>query len=228
MLYRVVRCSSPVHSTGYSGVFTDGESLYTENLVPNVSVYGERLLQAGDKEFRAWNPRRSKLAALILRGFEHYTLGESSRVLYLGSAQGTTASHVSDIVSSGMVYCVEIAPKAFQKLLRLSEQRKNILPILADARSPETYRALVDKVDLLYQDVAQREQAYIFLKNVPMLSPDGIGVLMVKARSIDVAASPDRVFEGELDTLKSGGLKVLSVTSLEPYQKDHAAVVLYR
>lgn len=214
--------------TGYDGVFADGESLYTENLAAGVSVYGERLLRADDREFRAWNPRRSKLAALILQGFKHYPLGMSARVLYLGAAQGTTASHISDIASSGVVYCVEIAPKAFHKLLSLSEQRKNLVPILADARRPEAYRDMVQQVDVLYQDVAQREQAHIFLKNVPILGPNGTGILMVKSRSIDVAASPDSVYEGEVDILKRGGLRVLSVTNLGPYQKDHAAIVLSR
>ncbi len=212
--------------TGYDGVYTDGESLYTENLVGGVSVYGERLLTVNGREFRSWNPRRSKLAVLILRGFKHYPLQASSRVLYLGAAQGTTASHVSDIVFTGVVYCVEIAPKAFQKLLNLSEQRKNLVPILADARRPEAYKDMVGQVDVLYQDIAQREQARIFLKNAPVLRQKGVGILMVKSRSVDVAAPPDSVFRDEIDVLEGGGLRVLSVTTLGPHQKDHAAIVL--
>ncbi len=217
-----------MRATAYPGVLTDGETLYTENLVPNVSVYGERLVRLGGKEFRGWNPRRSKLAALLLQGLEHYPLVDSSRVLYLGAAQGTTASHVSDIASSGVVYCVEIAPKAFQKLLRLAEQRANLIPILADARSPETYRDMVGEVDVLYQDVAQRDQASIFLRNAPLLKAGGGGILMVKARSVDVAASPSRVYSGEVNSLASGGLRVLSVTTLGSYQKDHAAIIVQR
>ncbi len=212
----------------YPGVFSDGETLFTKNLVPGVSVYGERLQRQDEKEFRNWNPRRSKLAALLLRGLKHFPLGETSRVLYLGAAQGTTASHISDIVSSGIVYCVEMAPEAFQKLLRLGEQRENLVPILADARNPSVYRTMVGEVDVLYQDVAQKGQAHIFLKNTDLLRKGGTGILMVKARSVDVAAPPDTVFEGEVKALRTGGLRVLSVTTLGAYQKDHAAIVVRR
>ncbi|MFQ5838807.1 MAG: fibrillarin-like rRNA/tRNA 2'-O-methyltransferase, partial [Thermoplasmata archaeon] len=112
-----------IRPTDYRGVYTDGRTLYTENLVPGTSVYGERLVRKGSLEFRAWNPRRSKLAALLLKGFPQYPFEEDSTVLYLGAATGTTASHISDLVPRGVVYCVEVSPKTFQKLLILSEQR---------------------------------------------------------------------------------------------------------
>jgi fibrillarin-like pre-rRNA processing protein len=217
-----------MEATQYQGVYTDGQSLYTENLVPGVSVYGERLITEEGREFRAWNPRRSKLSALLLKGFPQYPLRETSRVLYLGAATGTTVSHVSDIVTRGVVYCVEISSKAFQKLLAIAEQRGNLVPILADARKPEAYRGLVGQVDVLYQDVAQRDQSQIFLNNSPLLMPGGIGILMLKSRSVDVTASPERVFREEVRTLRSQGLKVISVVRLDPYQADHAAFILAR
>jgi fibrillarin-like pre-rRNA processing protein len=221
-------CQFVLGLTEYRGVYTDGDSLYTENLVPGASVYGERLLEEGGREFRAWNPRRSKLAALLLKGFPEYPFKETSKVLYLGAATGTTASHISDIVPRGLVYCVEISSKAFQKLLVLSEQRRNLVPILADARNPEAYRSLVGEVDVLYQDVAQRDQAQIFMKNASLTGGSTIGILMVKSRSVDVAAPPERVFHDEMRALRAGGIKVLSVVRLEPYQGDHAAFILER
>ncbi len=217
-----------IRPSGYQGVYNEGENLFTENLIPGTSVYGEALVRQGPREFRAWNPRRSKLAALLLRGFEGYPFQEGSRVLYLGAATGTTASHVSDLVPKGVVYAVEISPKAFQKLLRLSEERPNLVPILADARNPESYRSLVGEVDVLYQDVAQRDQARIFLKNTPCMSPSAMGILMLKARSVDVAAPPDKVFTQELRILRDGGMKLLSVKRLDPYQADHAAFLMSR
>ncbi len=217
-----------MRASDYPGVFAHEKTLYTENLVSGVSVYGERLVTKGSREFRAWNPRRSKLAALLLKGFEHFPFTQDSRVLYLGAATGTTASHVSDIVPRGAVYCVENAPKAFQKLLLLSETRRNLVPILADARDPDSYRPLVGEVDVLYQDVAQRDQARIFMKNVALTSPGAIGILMVKSRSVDVAAPPDEVFRRELAVLREAGMRVLSVVPLDPYQGDHAAFILRR
>ncbi len=87
---------------------------------------------------------------------------------------------------------------------------------------------MVGEVDVLYQDVAQRDQASIFLRNAPLLKAGGGGILMVKARSVDVAASPSRVYSGEVNSLASGGLRVLSVTTLGSYQKDHAAIIVQR
>ncbi len=214
--------------SGHPGVFTDGRTFYTENLVPGLSVYGEKLVAVGSREFRAWSPRRSKLAALLLRDFDHYPFEEDSTVLYLGAATGTTASHISDIVRRGTVYCVEIARQAFQKLLLLSDRRQNVVPILADARNPEAYRDIVGEVDVIYQDVAQRDQAKIFMKNVKLTRTSAIGVLIVKSRSVDVAADPEKIFGRELAVLKGGGMTILSIVPLEPYQEDHAAFIVRR
>lgn len=207
-------------------VFTDGRTLYTKNLTPGVSVYGERLVAEGGMEFRAWDPRRSKLGALLRKGLVVFPFGRRTDVLYLGAAQGTTASHLSDICVEGTIYAVEISRRAFQKLLRLSETRENVFPILADADRPETYRRLLAPVDVVYQDVAQRDQVGIFLKNRDALRPGGFGVLVVKARSADVAATPGRVYARAREKLEADGLEVLQVVDLGPHARDHAAFVL--
>lgn len=63
------------------------------------------LLQEGAEkiEYRVWNPFRSKLAAAIVGGVGNIYMPPGSKVLYLGAANGTTVSHVSDIV--GPVSC---------------------------------------------------------------------------------------------------------------------------
>ena len=67
-------------------------------------VYGERILQG----CRLWDPFRSKLAALLLKARSHRpALARDGKILYLGAATGTTVSHISDIVSDGLVYDVE-------------------------------------------------------------------------------------------------------------------------
>lgn len=212
----------------HPGVFTDGRTLFTPNLVPGETVYGERLVREGHREFRAWSPRRSKLAALLLLDDRPLALGEKASILYLGAGTGTTASHLSDLASKGTVYSVEVAPRAFEKLLRLAERRKNIVPILGDAREPRRYRTLVGRVDLLYQDVAQRDQVGILLRNLPSLKDGGQAVLMVKARSVDVAAPPEAIFRRSQAELAAAGWRVERLVPLQPYQKDHAAIVLRR
>lgn len=55
--------------------------------------------EGSDKiEYRVWNPFRSKLAAAIVGGVGNIYMPPGSKVLYLGAANGTTVSHVSDIV----------------------------------------------------------------------------------------------------------------------------------
>jgi len=208
------------------GVSTDGERLYTENLVPGVSVYGERLVAQGGVEYRAWNPRRSKLAALLRKGVGTFPFGRRTDVLYLGAAQGTTVSHLSDICVDGTVYAVEISRRAFQKLLALAERRHNVMPILGDADAPAAYERLLAPVDALYQDVAQRDQVGIFAKNLRFLRPGGFGLLMVKARSTDVAAEPRDVYAAARRALEAAGLDVLEAVPLDPFEADHAAFLV--
>jgi fibrillarin-like pre-rRNA processing protein len=210
----------------FDGVYRIGEDIATLNLTPGKRVYGEKLVRWGGKEYRLWNPYRSKLAAAIRLGLEQLPLGKSAKVLYLGAAQGTTASHVSDIAREGVVYCVEFSPRAMQSLLALAEARENIIPILADASKPESYCYLLEKVDVVYQDIAQAEQSEILLKNVrAYLKEDGHFMHVIKARSIDVTAKPEEVFEKEVKKLKEAGLEVIQKLRLEPYEKDHLFVL---
>jgi fibrillarin-like pre-rRNA processing protein len=96
---------------------------------------------------------------------------------------------------------------------------------MADAARPEQYAPLVEGVDLLYQDVAQPEQAGIALRNCPFLKPGGILVLMLKTRSVDVRKEPAEVFKDTYDVLISAGLVVQECVWLAPYHHDHAAIV---
>lgn len=186
------------------------------------SVYGERFIDG----LRIWDPYRSKLAALLQKSRSPLpiVLSLDSVVLYLGASTGTTVSHVGDIVRDGLVYAVEISPRSMRQLLQLAESRQNIIPILGDAARPESYSSLVEPVDLIYQDVAQRNQAEIATLNSTMyLKKGGTLVLMIKTRSIDSSASPAEIRSSELERLL--GLEVLFVTDLLPYHHDHWAVV---
>lgn len=212
--------------TPQAGVFTDGSWLYTRNLVPGKSVYGEGLMRESGTEYRKWDATRSKLAAYLKRSGRVWPFTPDSSVLYLGAGSGTTASHVSDVCPNGSIVAVEISTRVFRNLLELAETRPNLVPILGDAAQPDRYRNHVAIVDVLYQDVAQREQAEIFLKNAVFLRPGGTGYLMVKARSVDVSAKPDRVFADARAILEGSGLEIRDVRGLAPFQEDHAALVV--
>lgn len=212
----------------FPGLHTDGKNIFTKNLTPGRSVYGEKLIVADGVEYRHWNPYRSKLAALVLKGCRHFPFARDSKVLYLGAASGTTVSHISDIAVNGAIYAVEISPRAIRDLIRLAERRKNIIPILADANKPLSYRAMVPaSVDVLYQDVAQRNQLEIFLNNAEIyLGFGGYGLLMVKARSIDVTKTPEKLFSHVEAELNKKSMKILAKHNLEPFDKDHMAIVV--
>ncbi|MDH7507405.1 MAG: fibrillarin-like rRNA/tRNA 2'-O-methyltransferase [Candidatus Thermoplasmatota archaeon] len=210
------------------GVFKQGDKLFTENptICKGLQVYNEKLIKYEDKELRSWNPYRSKLAAAILNGFKP-EIKPDSKVLYLGAATGTTVSHFSDIVKDGLIYAVENSPIAVKHLIKLSEKRKNIIPILADANHPDKYSLIVSFVDLVYQDISQRNQAEIFIENVNrFLKENGLAIIMVKARSIDVSLKPEKVYDTVCSKLKEKGFKIINKIDLKPYEKDHAAIVV--
>ena len=202
-----------------------GRDLATENLVPGQSVYGEKLVRRGGKEFRLWDPTRSKLGAALQKGMK-FEIKQDWLVLYLGVASGTTASHISDLVSKGIVFGVDFAPRVLRDFLLLSETRPNLVPILGDATRPNQYSSIVPQVDFLYQDVAQPNQSQILIRNAEMfLKPDGLVFVAIKARSIDVTKKPRAVFN-EFKQEINQHFQILAETRLEPFEKDHLALLL--
>ena len=198
----------------------------TKNLAPGQRVYGERLYQYQGEEYREWNAYRSKLAGALLKGLVELPIRRGDKILYLGIASGTTASHISDIIGKeGRIYGVEFAPRVMRDLIVVVSERSNIYPILADARFPERYRHLVEGVDGLYADVAQPDQAEIVVRNARLFLKDGGYMLMaVKARSIDVTLEPSEVYRKEVETLKRGGFELVDVVHLDPFDRDHAMI----
>jgi fibrillarin-like pre-rRNA processing protein len=217
------RLLSPVKSI--PGVFTDGSRLLTMNAAPGQDVYGEELVLVNGLEYRVWNPYRSKLAAVILLGTKRLGIDRSSKVLYLGAASGTTASHVSDIVVNGVVHCVEFSERSFRDLVRVCETRRNMMPYLADANAPEAYAHVIEGVEFVYQDIAQRNQVDIFVRNMAAFEAER-GILMLKSRSVDVNRIPKDVFADVRKALVSKGLGVRSMVPLERYSKDHACFIV--
>ena len=180
-------------------------------------VYGEPT----DGEWRRWDPRRSKLGAMLEQGVETGLEGGET-VLYLGAAAGTTVGHVADF--AGPTYAVEFAARPTRDLLSAADDRENLFPLLKDARKPETYAHVVEPVDVVVQDVATRGQARVALANRRFLRDDGRLLLSVKARSEDVTGDPEAVFDEAVETL-SEGYEVRERRRLEPFHDDHLGVV---
>lgn len=203
-------------------------TLVTKNLTPGRTYYGEPLYNVEEVEYRSWNPTRSKLGAVILKGLKELPIKPGSLVLYLGVASGTTVSHVSDIVGdTGHVWGLDFAPRSMRDLLDgVTRYRKNISPILGDARQPQEYEPLVQPVDVIFADVAQPDQAEIMVKNVKhYLKKGGFIMLSVKARSIDVKENPEIIYASQVKILEEAGLNIIEVINLEPFEKDHAMII---
>jgi rRNA 2'-O-methyltransferase fibrillarin len=214
------------------------DSLCTLNMVPGIAVYGEKRIECGatasgdeKKEYRLWNPYRSKLASAVYNGVEGIHMPPGSKVLYLGGASGTTVSHVSDVVGpQGMVYAVEFSHRSGRDLVEMSKRRPNIVPIIEDARHPVKYRTLVPMVDCIFMDVAQPDQARILALNAQyFLKNGGHYVISIKANCIDSTMAAPVVFASEVEKMKKERLKPLEQVTLEPFERDHAVVVgVYR
>lgn len=193
----------------------DGEERLATNGHP---VYGEPT----DGEWRCWDARRSKLAAMVERGMDTGLEGGET-VLYLGAASGTTVSHVADF--SGTTYAVEFAPRPTRDLLDVVSARDNLFPLLKDARKPATYAHVVESnVDVIVQDVATRGQARVACENRQFLKDDGRLLLAIKARSEDVASDPVSVFDHARESLREE-YELVETRRLEPFHTDHLGVV---
>ena len=217
------------------------ESLVTLNLNPGESVYGEKRVSIEEQtslpdgtntqpkkiEYRVWNIFRSKLGAAIINGIEKIYMKPGSKVLYLGAANGTTISHVSDIIGEdGIVYGVEISKRSGRDLINMAKKRTNLVPIIDDARKPYNYRFLIPTlVDCIFADVAQPDQARIIAINAEHFLKDKGGfVFSIKANCVDSTLEPEVVFDNQIKVLKGYGLYAKEQVTLEPYERGHAVV----
>ena len=212
----------------FEGIFVVDGKFATINLTPGHKVYGEQLIKEKSIEYRIWDFWRSKPAAAIKNGLKEFPLKKEMKILYLGIASGTTASHFSDIVvKEGIIYGVDIAERVLRELVPHAEKRGNIIPILADARKPEEYENIVlEKVDLLYEDVADPDQIQILIRNAEkFLKPNGFAAIAIKSQSISSTKPPKEVYKECLEELEKH-FEILNKVELDPYEKAHLFVVM--
>jgi fibrillarin-like pre-rRNA processing protein len=209
----------------FPGIFLIDNKLAVENPFPGFEPFDEETLKIEKKEFRVWSPLRSKTAAAILRGIKDFPIKEGSKILYLGIAHGYTSSFLSSIIGNGIIYGVEFSERCFTELLPLCEKYKNIFPIMADARKPEDY-SWIEKVDVVYIDIAQSDEIEIFIRNCKeFLKKGGYGMIAVKSRSIDVTRSPKEIYKEALKKLEVD-FEIIDWKTLDPYEKAHAFVIV--
>ncbi len=210
--------------------FDKKQKFFTKNLDKGKTIYGENTVildEAGTIELREWNPYRSKLAAALHNGLSKTYLNKDSKVLYLGASSGTTVSHISDIITEGIVYAVEFSARSVRDLVLNCFGRPNVIPIMGDANYPYRYSKFVfGKIDLMYQDIAQPNQTEILIKNAKYyLSTGAIIMFAIKARSISATKSLKDLFDEELKMLEQNNIEILEKLTLVPFSKEHLFVV---
>lgn len=204
--------------------FDRRRTLFTTTLSA-LPAFEDALIEEGGALYREFNHRKSKLAAAIMLGISQIGLKEGDVVLYLGASHGYTPSHVCDMVGPrGLVLALDFAPRVVQDLTLLAKTRTNLAPLLADVRHPERYARALVQADVLYQDVAQRDQVEILLRHLPFLALGGFALLAIKARSIDVTA-PAKVIFREMRAKLEASIAVVDYRELDPYERDHALFV---
>lgn len=205
------------------GIFEREGLIYTQNADPGHEVYGENLIEFEGREYRRWVEKRSKVGAAIQNGMDIELRPEMS-VLYLGAASGTTVSHFSDILEDGIAVGIEYSDTVIKGLVNLAERRDNIAPVLGNARNPEEYEKYLDEYDYVFQDISQKDQAEIFLKNCQKyLKKGGTGLLSIKARSISDSRPKKDIFE-EVKGKISEEYDIVDQVELDPYEKEHMVI----
>ena len=206
----------------------DGEKhLATLNLVVGNNVYGEKVVKYKKDQYRIWDPFRSKLAGALKKGLRKLPITNGTKVLYLGASTGTTVSHISDIIGfSGIVFAVEPAVRVARELIEnVASKRRNVVPIVEDARKPQSYFSVFGKVDVVYCDIAQPDQTDIAIGNCRVyLKPRGAMLIIIKTRSIDVTMEPKAVIAQEAKRLEENGFQIDQIINLDPFDKDHGII----
>lgn len=211
----------------FDDIFKKENKIYTKNLIKGQKVYGERIIIKNNIEYREWNPFKSKYCAAIQNGLKKNIFKKNNSILYLGSAEGTTVSHVSDIIGeNGLIFCIDISTIAMQKLTKLSETRENILPILSDANVPSEYKEFIEEeVDSIFIDVSQRNQIEIFLKNSIFLKKGGYGGISLKTRSISQSKKTSEILNEEKKKLEKDFF-IEQIINLYPFEKKHYFILV--
>jgi fibrillarin-like rRNA methylase len=195
------------------------------------------LKREGQREWRNWIHRRSKLGAGLLRTRRDPALllpDPGSTIIYLGAGHGSTVSHLHDHLCGadnqhqGRLICVDISPRCMRDLLSLAALRPGLIPLLADARKLDSIETFVpQRVDWLFQDVSQAGQAGIFLDAARrFLNPGGRGLLSLKAASERRGSSDDaELYAAAMRTLEAAGMQIEELITLTGWEEQHALIV---
>ncbi len=155
----------PITETRFGGVFTDGNLLLTRNAVPGNRVYGERLFNHRGTEYREWVPNRSKLqhtsSAAVRLPFK-----EDSKVSIPGSGlrYDVLARRRPGLPGRDLLRGYQALVPGPGQALRDPEEHDPILARTPPSRTSTPFAG--ESPTVVYQDIAQKNQVGIFIKNM--------------------------------------------------------------
>ncbi len=194
-----------------NNIYFENKQIFTKDLITNKKRY--------------WDPNRSKVCASIKKKIKMFPIKKNSLVLYLGCAEGYTVSYLSDIVKEGIVVGVDLSAHSMQRFYILAKERKNILPLLEDANQPDKYKHLIDfKVDVIVQDVSQKNQIEILKKNSDLFLKKG-GYVMLSLKTTAISQKNIKeIIDKELKDFRQY-FRVIDYVRLDPFEKKHLFIV---
>ena len=87
--------------------------------------------------------------------------------------------------------------------------------------------AIFTEIDLIYQDVAQPNQAEIAIKNSDYyLKEKGFIILAIKSQSIDSTIKTSRIYEQEKKLIKNHGLEIIESYNIHKYAANHIMLLI--
>ncbi|MBI19292.1 MAG: fibrillin [Euryarchaeota archaeon] len=207
--------------------------VWTRNADSGKSVYGETRRDFSGEEWRRWSANRSKICAGLLCARENpdgLIPNSGDDILYLGAGHGTTISHLHDVICgpenihSGRIVGVDIAPRCLRDLTFLAKSRKGIIPVLGDARKYAEWQIYVpNKVNWIFQDVAQSAQVDIFLGACQkFLNHGGTALLSLKAASERWTKEGEKaLFDSVGEKIANSGLEIVEAVDISRYEENH-------
>lgn len=171
-----------------------------------------------------WNPNKSKWKAAEKVGMNVKLKGEEN-ILYLGASSGTTVGQLSN-KTKGLIFAVEISPHMAIKLVKLCEQKNNIIPIFSDARDTKYTKKILEEnhINILFQDIPSADQIGILEKNSKLVDDKCKIFLSLKTQSIS-QKSPEETLKIVKKQLEKN-FKIIGMKSIEPYHQKHFFLIL--
>ena len=161
------------------------EQLATKNLVKGTETYKEKIVRVNGEEFLEWNPYSCKLAAAIRNGLQILPIMKNFRIICIGATDGSTISHISDIVDSrGSVFVIDSNKNKKSFLNKLTTTHKNIISVSDNPHEQLYSTSITGKIDVLYVDIPQLDQTELAIQKYSSLLKTG-GFLMLTAKKDD-------------------------------------------